>query len=172
MTKQKGFTLLEIIIAVALVGVLAAVAVTSFSSQTRKARGGEANAMFAALRIAQEQYRLENGTYLSTGADEGDTFPAAPVATAQSLLPLATTWTTLRVRVPETRAYCGYVTIAGLAGTAPTGAKALEFGLTAAPATDWYYILAHCNLDGSSTRDSYYFTASFDTKVQKQNEGY
>jgi hypothetical protein len=79
----------------------------------------------------------------------------------------------LKVRLPEETAYCGYVTIAGDAGdSANLGTKAAEFGLTAAPATDWYYIIAHCDLDGNGSRDSYYFTWSGDTAVKKQNEGY
>ena len=171
--RQWGFTLLEIIIAVALVGVLAAIAVTSFSKQARKTRGAEAHGMFTALRVAQEQYHLENGTYFSTGAGESDTWPTAPTKSSQNLLPLPTSWNTLKVRLPTEKAYCGYVTIAGAAGDGTNlGAKAAEFGLTAAPAADWYYILARCNLDGNAARDSYYFTWSGDTQVQKQSEGY
>lgn len=170
--RQAGFTLLEIIIAVALIGVLAAIAVTSFSKQTRKARGSEVQAMFMALRTAQEQYHLENGQYLSTGSSETDTWPATPTRTAQNLLPLPTEWAPLKVRLPSETAYCGYVTMAGGAGVAPGGTKAAEFGLTTAPSTDWYYLLAHCDLDGNGSRDSYYFSWSGDTKVQKQNEGY
>ena len=79
---------------------------------------------------------------------------------------------TLRVRVPNTSVYCGYVTVAGAANNATgIGAMANSFGLTTAPATDWYYILARCDLDGSATLDSYYFTWSGDTRVQKLNEG-
>lgn len=166
--RQAGFTLIEILVAVALIGILAAIAIVSFGKQTRKARGSEANAMFAALRIAQEQYHLENGAYLPTGAEH----PMNPGRSAQSLLPLPAEWVSLKVQLPETTAYCGYVAGAGAAGTAPADAKAAEFGFTAAPTTDWYYLLAHCDLDGNGARDSYYFTWSGDTRVQKQNEGY
>jgi len=158
-------------VVVAMIGILAGIAVVSFSSQTRKARGSEAQAMLAALRIAQEQYHLENGTYLSTGTSESDTWPATPTSQKQTLLPLPATWTSLKVRTPNDSAYCGYVVIAGASGSAVGGAKANEFGLTGTPATDWYYILAHCDLDGSATTDSYYFTSSTYTTIQKQNEG-
>ncbi len=171
--RQRGFTLLEILIAVALIGVLAAIAVNSFGKQARKTRGAEANAMFAALRVAQEQYHLENGTYLSTSAAETTTHPATPTRTAQSFLPLPATWTALKVKLPEESGYCGYVAIAGPGGDGSNlGARANAFGLTAAPATDWYYLLAHCDLDGNGARDSYYFTWSGDTTVRKLNEGY
>lgn len=171
--RQRGFTLVEILVAVAIIGVLVGLAIISFSKQTRKARGAEAQAMLAALRVAEEQYHLENGTYLSTGASEANTHPATPTKTSQSFLPLPAAWTQLKVRIPEENGYCGYVVIAGLANDATgMGAMANAFGLTAAPVTDWYYILAHCDLDGDNARDSYYFTWSGDTAVQKQNEGY
>ncbi len=172
MRRQAGFTLLEILIVIALLGVLATIAVMSFSKQTRKARGAEANAMFAALRVAQEQYHLENGVYLSTSAGEAATWPATPGRTAQTILPLPATWTALKVKLPEENVYCGYVTIAGPGGDGTNiGALATSFGMTT-PATDWYYMIAHCNLDGNSARDSYYFAWSGDTRVQKRNEGY
>ncbi len=171
--RQRGFTLIEILVAVAIIGVLVALAVVSFNKQSRKARGSEAQAMFAALRVAQEQYHLENGAYLSTGTGEADTHPATPVKTSQSFLPLPASWSQLRVRLPNENGYCGYVAIAGAANDATgLGAMATSFGLTTAPATDWYYLLARCDLDGSNTRDSYYFTWSGDTTVKKLNEGY
>jgi prepilin-type N-terminal cleavage/methylation domain-containing protein len=171
--RQRGFTLIEILVAVALIGILAAIAVISFGKQARKTRGSEVNAVFTALRIAQEQYHLENGTYLSTGTAETSIHPLTPTRTSQTFLPLPTSWTSLRVDLPSDQGYCGYVVRAGRGGDSSNiGAKAVEFGFNAAPATDWYYLLARCDLDGSATRDSYYFTWSGDTRVQKQNEGY
>lgn len=171
--RQAGFTLVEILVAVALIGILAAIAVVSFGKQARKTRGSEVNAVFTALRVAEEQYHLENGAYLSTGTAETVIHPAVPTKTSQTFLPLPSTWSSLRVDLPSDRGYCGYVVRAGRGGDSTNiGAKAVEFGLTAAPATDWYYLLAKCDLDGNNARDSYYFSWSGDTRVQKQNEGY
>lgn len=170
--RQRGFTLLEIMIVVAIVGVLAGLAYMKFGRQVRKARGAEVQAIFAELRNRQEQYHLENGVYFSTGADEDAIFPAAPGLSPQALTPLPASWVSLRFKAPMSRVYCGYVVIAGPGGNGGNiGAKAIEFGMLAAPATDWYYLLAHCNLDGSNARDSYYFSWSGDTRIQKQNEG-
>lgn len=171
--RQAGFTLIEILIAVAIVGVLAGLAVMTFGKQTRKARAAEVQAIFAELRNREEQYHLENGVYFSTGADESDTHPAAPGPQAQAFAPLPATWAPLRVKAPMANVYCGYVVLAGTGGDGTNlGAKAGEFGMAAAPATDWYYLLAHCDLDGNNARDSYFFSWSGDTKVQKQNDGY
>ncbi len=171
--RQRGFTLLEILIAVALVGVLAGLAVMKFGKQTRKSRATEVNAIFAELRNRQEQYHLENGVYFSTGADESAIHPAAPGARSRAINPIPAAWTPLRVKSPMANVYCGYVVMAGRGGDGSNlGAKAVDFGLAAAPATDWYYLLAHCNLDGNNARDSYYFAWSGDTRIQKQNDGY
>lgn len=169
--RQAGFTLIEIMVTVALVGILAGVAVMKFGKTARKARGAEVHAIFAELRERQEQYHMENGVYFSTGANEGDVHPAAPGTSSHALAPLPAEWTTLRVKPPMSRVYCGYVVMAGPGGDGSNiGAKAGDFGF-AVPATDWYYLLAHCNLDGDGTRDSYYFSSSADTKVLKENEG-
>lgn len=170
--RQAGFTLIEIMIAVAVVGVLAGLAVMKFGAQTRKTRASEVQAVFAELRSREEQYHLENGVYFSTGADESDIHPDTPGPQSQAFAPLPASWTPLRVKVPLSRVYCGYVVQAGRGGDGTNlGAKAGDFGLAAAPATDWYYLLAQCDLDGNNAVDSFYFSWSGDTKVQKENDG-
>jgi type IV pilus assembly protein PilA len=169
--RHGGFTLIEILIAVAIVGVLAALAIMRFGSQARKSRASEVNAVFAELRTRQEQYHLENGVYYSTGA-EAAIHPAAPGASSQPIAPFPAAWQPLRVKPPLTRVYCGYVTVAGRGGDGTNiGQKAVDFGFDTAPATDWYYLLAHCDLDGNPATDSYYFSSSSDTRVLKENDG-
>jgi prepilin-type N-terminal cleavage/methylation domain-containing protein len=169
--RQAGFTLIEIMMAVAIVGVLAGLAVMKFGKQARKARGAEVQAVFAELRNRQEQYHLENGVYFNSGANEDAIYPAVLTAQAQAFAAPAA-WAPLKFKAPLSRVYCGYVTLAGPGGDGSNlGAKAVEFGLAAAPANDWYYMIARCNLDGNAGRDSYYFSWSGDTAVRKQNEG-
>jgi prepilin-type N-terminal cleavage/methylation domain-containing protein len=172
--RQTGFTLIEVLITVAIVGVLAALAVMKFGRQTRKSRATEVQAVFAELRNREEQYHLENGVYFSTGADEDSTYPATPAPQSQPFTPMdEPAWQPLRVKAPMSRVYCGYVVIAGRGGDGSNlGSKAADFGFAAAPATDWYYLLAHCDLDGNSSRDSYYFATSADTKVLKESDGF
>ena len=60
---QSGFTLVEIMIVVVVVGILLAVALPSFMDSIRKGRRSEAFAAMAALQQAQERFRSTNTTY-------------------------------------------------------------------------------------------------------------
>ncbi len=171
-SAQSGFTLIELMVVVALIAVLAAVAIPMFMAETREATGdSEVTAMFTELSLKEQEYKLENGVYFSTGATEAATFPASPTKSAQSLSPMPAQWTTLKVIPPESTAKCGYVVIAGLAGVAPGAIASGTFGF-AAPQQPYYYVLAHCNLDGSSTVDGYYFQSSVDSTIKKVNAGF
>jgi type IV pilus assembly protein PilE len=61
--RQGGFTIVELLIAVVIVGVLAAVALPSFFNQIRKGRRSEAFAALAAVQQAQEKWRSSNPQY-------------------------------------------------------------------------------------------------------------
>lgn len=60
-----GFTLIELMIVVAIVGILAAVAYPSYSEQVRKSRRADAMAEISKAQQAQERWRSNNTTYSS-----------------------------------------------------------------------------------------------------------
>lgn len=64
--KNSGFTLLEIVIAVAIVGVLASVAYPSFMDSVRKSRRADATTTLLELQLAQEKHRANNTSYASS----------------------------------------------------------------------------------------------------------
>ena len=64
---QRGFTLLELLIVGAVIGILAAIAYPSYSDYVRRGKIAEAIATLSETRIKMEQYFLDNRTY--AGAD-------------------------------------------------------------------------------------------------------
>jgi type IV pilus assembly protein PilE len=64
--KNLGFTLIELMIAVAIVAILAAIAFPSYQDQVRKTRRGDAQGVLLELAQWMERYYTANNTY--TGA--------------------------------------------------------------------------------------------------------
>lgn len=64
--RQAGFTLVELLIAVVVVGILAAVALPSFVDSVRKSRRTDAFAALSAVQQAQERWRSNRAAYASS----------------------------------------------------------------------------------------------------------
>lgn len=63
--NQKGFTLIELMIVVAIIGILAAIAIPNFRNYQMKAKTAEARTNIGAIRTSQESYKAENDLYLA-----------------------------------------------------------------------------------------------------------
>ena len=61
--NSKGFTLIELMIVVAIIGILAAIAIPNFLTYQCKARQAEAKTNLGSLRVSQEAYYAEYDTY-------------------------------------------------------------------------------------------------------------
>ncbi|MFY9402227.1 MAG: prepilin-type N-terminal cleavage/methylation domain-containing protein [Candidatus Omnitrophota bacterium] len=69
MGRKHGFTLIEIVVVIIIVGILAALGFTQYTKVVEKGRTAEAKSILGALRTAQRAYNLERGGYANNVAD-------------------------------------------------------------------------------------------------------
>jgi type IV pilus assembly protein PilE len=65
---QQGFTLTELMIVVAIMGILASVAIPSYQDYVTKSSLSEASSGLANIRVRMEQYYQDNRTYVGASA--------------------------------------------------------------------------------------------------------
>ncbi|MBN2724534.1 MAG: prepilin-type N-terminal cleavage/methylation domain-containing protein [Deltaproteobacteria bacterium] len=173
--KSSGFTMIELLLVVVVIGILAAIAIPQFNSQSKKAKASEVPGMFTAIKTAQFAYKSEYGMFLSTGSTETDFYPALlssgePVK--KKWEPASSSkWVDLGVQPPDYQLYCGYVTIGGSAGTGPSGTHGQNIFRNTVPTKPWFYIVAACDLDGRPTTNTTYITSSDVEKTVTRNNG-
>jgi prepilin-type N-terminal cleavage/methylation domain-containing protein len=173
---ERGFTLVEMMITVVIIGILAALGMVGYRRYVAKARSAEAVAMLAELSSKEQMYFLEFAQYLplvnsasitapaASGAAVSETaaqfypndpstttFDSVRSATALGTLPLS--WQYAAIRPRDRVLYCTYFAGAGAAGSLPPASPAVGAGLlgTAAIGQPWYYVLGACNLNRASS---------------------
>ena len=78
--RQRGFTLIEVMVAVAVIGILAAIAYPSYADYVRRGRIAEATGELGTMRVRLEQFYQDSrpSNYGSTAAVCGVAVPTSP----------------------------------------------------------------------------------------------
>jgi type IV pilus assembly protein PilE len=77
MKMQKGFSLIEVLIVLTILGILASLVVPAYSEYVIRGRIPDATSNLASKRVALEQFYQDNRTYLGAPACNADTTTSA-----------------------------------------------------------------------------------------------
>lgn len=110
---QKGFTLIELMIVVAIIGILAAIAIPNFRAYQLKAKRGEIPTNMKAIKTAEVAYQAEMDTFVALTASPDN----APVATKRNWADAGTGFTSIGWMASGT-VYGSYSGVAGASGIA------------------------------------------------------
>lgn len=172
---ERGFTLIELMTVVAIVGVLATLGLVSYRKFITSSKTSEAIYMVGSIRAAEESFRAETLQYLNVSAAFASYYPSTSQGAYKTAWDVtghtdATAWRQLGVR-SDGPVYYGYKVQAGAAGGTILALTGLASPPTWAAPTDlWYVIQARGDVNGNGIY-SYVAASSYTSEIYIENEG-
>jgi type IV pilus assembly protein PilA len=152
--KRDGFTLVELMIVVAIVGVLAIIAVVGYRKLILAGKITEAKNVVSGVRLAQEEYKTERGIYANIGASLCP-LPNSGTQQVKTAWDVGCnggtgTWSMLPFH-PDGPVQFGYATVAGVGTPPATIGQPIPFVTVpgAVGTNPWYYVTGSADLDGT-----------------------
>jgi type IV pilus assembly protein PilA len=166
----RGFTLVELGAVVVIIGILAVLAVVGYRKYIVHSKIAEAQNVIAAIRIAQEDYKAERGTYAGPVSDWCPTDGTnGHIKTMWKHSPPCAGWQGLPVHVDGPVLF-GYKSEGGPSGFAPPAGLGWVNWSGANTTVPWYVIQARGDLDDLGAPYTTLVASSFTNQIFIANE--
>jgi type IV pilus assembly protein PilA len=185
---RRGFTLVELLITVAMIGVLAAIGIVGYRKYVHSAQSAEAKAMISMIKGAEDNFKGEFLTYLNVSSSLTDYYPNTTpddsrwawvqpndgrytTAVTACTKGMCGGWSVLNIGADAPVRF-GYAVIAGIGGT-PTVPPALSPAPsmpTLAAGIPWYVVQATNKHNPGSIRSAVFASSSLSSEILMQDE--